>query len=589
MSSTSPDESSMALVHEGWDHLRARRPLAAWGSWQRALRQDPGLTPAVQALATLESAPDLPEAARSVYRLRQPEDPARRAAWNDRLKTGDAEDPDLAAMADAFGRLAAETPSDPAAWYNRALCLAWLGTNREAIACLDRVVELEAVPAFDRAVAAWTLAEVLRQGEGAETLADDLRFACVLDWEPAETPELLAEFPDLHRLPTPHVPGVESGPAPDIEVFEWLDRPIPDPGEAARLTKAGDLPVVLASVYVGRSSRTLRLSSPRVETLQQVEELLLARLAFRHRTIRREASPLPLPFLDADVWTVRLPPGLEPDHVDHLMREWVEYYYENEWIHRVRQGLGGRSPLAAALASREGDPILRAKLTAVVSFREQLGRRPSALRLYQGYPFDRLRRRLGLEPSDAAATDTEDASCAAPWELDGLETASLDDHRLIEAVASAVGLHDDARTAALAAELIRRRPPGTDAIDLTAAVSAMVRGALSGDDFDAALRRIDQARPLGKPGTARTLEIWRAEILARAGRPDEALSVYHDLIRSESPAAAAALALDGAETLIDNGHLPEGRGLLETARELARSAGLRWIDRRAQETLVGFS
>jgi tetratricopeptide (TPR) repeat protein len=575
----------MSLMHEGWDHLRARRPLAAWSSWQRALRRDPGLTAAEQALATLESAADLPEAARSVYRLRQPDDPARRPAWDHRLKAMSAEGQDLEAMADAFGRLAAESPSDPAAWYNRALCLAWLGSNREAIACLDRVAELEAGPAFDRAVEAGLLAEVLRQGDGAEALADDLRFACILDWQPRDTAELLAEFPELQRVPTPHVPGVEPGPAPDIEVFEWLDRRIPDHAEADRLTRAGDLPVALASAYVGRSAGTLRLSSPRVETLRQIEELLLARIELGHRTIRREASPLPFPFLDADVWTVRVPSGLDPAHVDQLMREWVEHYQESEWIHRERQGLGGLSPLGAAREARRGDPVLRARLTAVVNFREQLGRRPSALRLYQGYPFDRLRRRLGLDPSDPGATDPTDLSCAGPTELDALEPAALDDHRLAEAVASAVGLRDDERTAALTTELIRRRPPEVAAPYLASAVSALIRRALGRGEINAALRWIDQAQPLGDARTTATLDTWRAEILSRAGRPDEALSAYRALIHSESSAGGAAMALDGAETLLDNGHVDQARSLLVVARDLARTAGRRVIDRRAQEIL----
>ena len=178
MSSTSPDASSMALIHEGWDHLRARRPLAARASWQRALRLGDDTSAAAQAIATLESAADLPAAARSVYRLRPPADAGRRGAWDDRLcglagggagSGGGLGEANLAAMADAFGRLAAEGLPDPAAWYNRALCLAWLGSNREAVACLDRVVELEAVPAPDRAVEAWTLAELLRQGEGPRT------------------------------------------------------------------------------------------------------------------------------------------------------------------------------------------------------------------------------------------------------------------------------------------------------------------------------------------------------------------------------------------------------------------------------------
>ena len=36
-------------------------------------------------------------------------------------------------LADLFGRLAADDPNDSAAWFNRALCLAWAGKNLEAI------------------------------------------------------------------------------------------------------------------------------------------------------------------------------------------------------------------------------------------------------------------------------------------------------------------------------------------------------------------------------------------------------------------------------------------------------------------------
>ena len=69
--------------------------------------------------------------------------------------------------------------------------------------------------------------------------------------------------------------------------------------------------MVLASVYIG--GQTLRLSSPRVENLERIEELLFPRLEADAGSIRREASPLPLPFLDADVWIFRMPPGLDPD------------------------------------------------------------------------------------------------------------------------------------------------------------------------------------------------------------------------------------------------------------------------------------
>ena len=202
---------------------------------------------AQQALATLESASDLPLAARTAYRFREPADPARRSAWDDRMR--DQSDHDLDATADVFGRLAAEDPTDSAAWYNRALCLAWMGKNLEAIGCLDRVVGLEAERAFDLAVDAWTLAEVLRQGGGAETLADDLRFACTIAWNPGDTSWLLDEFPEIQRIPTPARTGsYRRGNSRDRGV-----RVARSAGSQATLVKGGAIalpPTVLASVYI---------------------------------------------------------------------------------------------------------------------------------------------------------------------------------------------------------------------------------------------------------------------------------------------------------------------------------------------------
>ena len=52
-----------------------------------------------------------------------------------------------------------------------------------------------------------------------------------------------------------------------------------------------------------------------------------------------------------------------------------------------------------------------------------------------------------------------------------------------------------------------------------------------------------------------------------------------------SDAKGAAMALDVAETLIDNGHFDQARPLLEAARDLAQSNGLPWTARRAPELL----
>jgi hypothetical protein len=279
-----------------------------------------------------------------------------------------------------------------------------------------------------------------------------------------------------------------------------------------------------------------------------------------------------------------MPAGLETSHAEDLRREWVEHYYEDLWIHRSRHGLDDRSPIAAAEAAHRGDVVVRDKLAAVVGFREQLGRRPVAHRLYHGYPFDRLRRRLGLSPEDADTVDPADLSCAPPWELAALDPATLDDNRLRDAVASAVGIRDDVITAPLAVELLRRPVP-IAGVSLVESVSPLVRRAMHVGNADDALDWIDRARRPADPRNAEVLDVWRAEILARAGRPAEALGVYRSLIGFD--AKGAAMALDGAETLIDNRHLEEARSLLHAARDMARSTGLPWTGRRAEELLDG--
>src|SRR4051794_39653710 len=114
-----PETTALPLVHEGWDHLQLQRPLAAWASWQRALRSVPGLDAARQAIDLLEASQDLPRAARQRYAFRAPEDEPGRARWDDLLRGRDLDD--LADAADAFARLAGADPNDASAWYNHAL------------------------------------------------------------------------------------------------------------------------------------------------------------------------------------------------------------------------------------------------------------------------------------------------------------------------------------------------------------------------------------------------------------------------------------------------------------------------------------
>ncbi len=138
MPGTVPTDPTLALIHEGWDHLKRQRPLAAWASWRRVLRIEPQHEAATHALHVLANAGDLPLAARVEYRFLTPTDEAGRSRWDARFRGRDLGE--LAVAAEAFATLAEDDPGDARARFNQGLCLAWLGRNAESVAALDLAV-----------------------------------------------------------------------------------------------------------------------------------------------------------------------------------------------------------------------------------------------------------------------------------------------------------------------------------------------------------------------------------------------------------------------------------------------------------------
>lgn len=576
-------DPALALVHEGWAHLKRQRPLAAWACWQRALRHEPGHEAATRALDVLANAPDLPAAARVEYRFLTPTSDPQRRRWDDELRSRDLAD--LAVAAAAFGRLAgpvAGAEGDGRARFNQGLCLAWAGANRAAIEALAAAVEALAEPEPGVAADAWLLAEVLRQGAGAEELADDLGHAATVAYDadrlaPGDPLEAAA---NARAVPVPTDPATGRPTRPDVSLFEWLDRPAAAPGDEPRL--------VLATAI--RSAQSLRLSGPDPALLERAVAEVLGRLGPAAGAIRREATPLPLAFLDAAVWAIRLPAGLDPAAADAANRAHVERHYESTWINRPRRGLDGRTPVEAGQLAARGDAAARARLVAVIRLREQLGARPSTLRLYQGYPFDRLRRRVGLPPDNPEAVDPLDVATMGPADLDALDPKSLDDFALVDAFESAAALGDDARTARFAAWLADLDPdtsaPALARVDRPALFAVLVRQALAEDDVDLALEWTDRAAQVDATvaagRSAAQFLTWRAEILARTGQPEAALAAYRTVLdRNPSPLAA----LDAAETLLDNGHDDHARTLARIARDRATQAGDAPLADRAEALL----
>jgi hypothetical protein len=424
----------LSLVHQGWTHLQLQRPLAAWASWQAALRLAPDDPAATQALDHLAHADDLPAAARGPYRLRSPSDPARRASWDAALRSAgpDLADPSSAAL--VFSSLTEQDPTDADALYNLALCLAWSGRNAESISALDRFVPLVASTEPARAADAWTLAEILRHGAGAEHLADNFTSRISVRWpgDPDAPLLWLESSPQAIERPSPPLP--DGSPSPRI--FEWLDRPMPPP--SADL-EGPDLPRLRALILV--SPNLLRLSTPEPFAaepepwnLQEFAQHLA--IALGGEADELTSTPLPLPMLDQAVASFRLPAGLDSDQVDRLTREAIEHYFENLWINHPRLGLAGRQPRRApgAISWQVAiDPAMKARLEGIVRLQEQLAERPTSSPLFQGYPFDRLRRRLGLDPMAPDTLDPSDLSCASSRELSELDLSSLAPPRDLEA------------------------------------------------------------------------------------------------------------------------------------------------------------
>lgn len=457
------NDPALSLVHEGWNHLQSQRPLAAWSCWRRALLIDPEHAAASEALDLLKNSRELPAAATKSYSFRSPKGEPRRSRWNALIRGSDATD--LTRAIGVFEALVESDPNDADAWFNLGLALAWAARNADSIRALDRFVSLAARADAESAVEAWTLAEVVRQGAGSDTLTDDLSHALRMPWRDARTDpiEWLSSFAELQSLTIADGLETAGGHAPWF--FEWLDRPMPEPSNEL---SARSLPRVLATVIAEPDS--LRFATPVPGNLTAIDRELRIRAQARRLSseddsgVEAMATPLPLAFQDAAVWQFRLPPSLSIDDRARLAREAIEIAFEERWVNHLCQALetsedagivDSLTPLAASRAIA-GDPVTLAKLTAAVRYREQLAARPSMRAMYQGYPFDRLRRRLGLALETPNLVEPADITCMPPNEIAALKPESLDDSRLEDAIHAARAVCDRPVLASFEAELTRR-------------------------------------------------------------------------------------------------------------------------------------
>jgi tetratricopeptide (TPR) repeat protein len=496
--------------------LKLNRPVAGRAALQicLGLHPDEELRKEMEQVFGAESR--LPEAARREYTFASPpaDAPAeRRAAWNRTLSgaaTGKLSD-----AARALEQLVAENPDDAAARYNLGLVRAWLGDNRTAVEALGEYVRLE--PDESRAATAWALAEVLRFGQGMEDQADYVEYSALFQIrDPQRLFNWLQEWQREHRLIAVQVrreEGVVSGVV--------LDR--------AGLVTAGGAadPYPKLGAYLLIINDLLRLWSTNEQALERARQDLQQGAGpslSEPRLVRGPAH-----FADVYAEAVVFPSGVSEAEAQTLLRDYIQRFFEETWIHRPLHSLNNVAPIDAA-----GHPTLRRQLLGVVQFLQDCA---------SGSPppldFDRLRRKLGLLTGEAAPahSGTEAASldiqALGAAELAALQPETLADEQVEQAYQAAQKL-DARELASRFARTIVSRPPRPDQPDRFSWYAYLVQSALAEGDTQTALHYVDEGEKADcehNEGRRRNdYELRRGQVLAKSGDTEKAQDVFERLI-----------------------------------------------------------
>jgi tetratricopeptide (TPR) repeat protein len=496
--------------------LRLNRPVAARAALQISLHLRPNEELSEGLEEIFGSKSRLPAAARREYTLASPSATVsgeRRAAWN--RTVAEATTGKLSDAVRAFEQLAADHPGDAAAQYNLGLLRAWLGDNRGALEALDNYTRLE--PDESRAAAAWTLGEVLRFGQGMEDQADYVEHSAVFQVrDPQRFVNLMQEWQREQRLTAVQVRQEEGTLSGLI-----LDR--------AGLLTTGAAPSRYSKLgaYLLLVGDMLRLWHTDRDALERVRHDLQERAGpslSEARLVRGPAS-FGNVYADALVFPLHVTNQAE---AEQQVREHIERYFEETWIHRPLHALNNVAPIDAA-----GHATLRKKLLGVVQFLQECAPNDPAT-----YAFDRLGRKLGLlagsapgaQPATGAPFDIEAMNAA---ELASLEPETLSDEQVEQAYRVAQKL-DARELAGLFAKTMVTRPSHPDRPDRFPWYAHLVQLALSEGDTQTALQYVDEGEKADceqNEGRRRNdYELRRAQVLAKSGDSVSARDVFERLI-----------------------------------------------------------
>jgi Tfp pilus assembly protein PilF len=496
--------------------MKLNHPIAARAAAEMAARFNPANESLRQGIHTVfgDENPNLPASARRSYTFKALPASAsaeRRTAWERALKS--AATGKLPDALKAFEDLTQAVPEEPAAWFNLALCHAWIGQNTAALEALNQYVTLEADET--QAAHAWAMGEVLRYGQGMEDQADVVEYTIVFGLrDPRAFVTALSEFEKQGLLVGTRV-NEEEGVLSSIMLQPA--GPALTPELQARQNRK-------PAAYLALITNFVRLWHTLKEPLDAAFERFKEKLG--NLMVEPQSMRGPAKFLEAMAEGVGFPSNpTSKEDAQQRMREGFEKFYEEQWIHRPLKSLGHVAPADAT------GPLQRKKLRGVVQFLRECG----DMTKYP-YDFDRLERTLGLREGAAPAAPTGgtgDFASLGLAELANLDANTLASADLDQAYQAATKL-DARELAGKFATLLVERAAYPERPDRFPLFQFLINQATAQSKLDAALDHLNAGEAddcKNNEGRRRNeYELRRAQLHAKRGEFDDSERVYDGLI-----------------------------------------------------------
>lgn len=497
--------------------MKLNRPVAAREALVLAARYQPGNEQIRDGLHSLfeNENPSLPDSARKAYHFKAPASatPEMRAAWEKTIKTPSGAK--LAQAAARFEQMTQADDKDAAAWYNLALCQAWLGQNAKAVEALDRYVTLETDET--QAAQAWAFAEVLRLGEGMENQADLVKHTITFAMnDPNRFVTVLEEYQNQGRL---------TGMQADQEqgILSGVILETPPPALTPELQAKQNLRPGAYLMLMGNVVRLWNIDKSLLDAIYGELQQKLGPAILQPHPDREPAK-----FTDVMSEALTIPRNVTTrEEVAERMRGGFEKFFEEVWIHRPLKSLSGVPPVDAV-----GHGTLRKKLRGVLQFLRECGQMTKHV-----YDMDRLDRKLGLKEGATVAVPAEgqklDIAGLGAAELAGLNTDLLSVGDIDLAYQTALKL--DARDlAGKFAGILVTKPAYPERPDRFPLFQFLINQAIAQGNLVAALDYLNDGERddcENNHGHRRNeYELRRAQVHAKRGEHDDAERVYDALI-----------------------------------------------------------